>query len=100
MNYMSLFDVLRKGESVADPATWKNRAAVAMAVSGIIVAASHAFPQLAQYGIDQSTADGIGATVAFLAGVFGIYGTSEKVGLLPPKAKSDPAPQDDLRNTP
>jgi hypothetical protein len=81
MNYLALFDVLRKGEAVADPATWKNRSTIVIAVSAFLMTLNHVYP----LGIDQQTADALGGTVAFAVFLWNQYATSKTVGILPAK---------------
>lgn len=86
---LSLLDVLRKGNAVADPKLWKDRAALAIALSALITAAAHLGKALGyDLGIDTETADRIAGGIAAAAGLFSHYATSDKTGLLPPK----PAP--------
>lgn len=86
MNIPAIFDVLRKGSSVADPAAWKTRSAAIVAVSGLIVAVGHALKGTPyDPHIDQTTADSIAGTVAFFVSLFSTYATSDKVGILPAK---------------
>jgi hypothetical protein len=94
---LALIEVLRKGSSVADPALWKNRSAAAIALAGVLAA----LIQLAKaYGYELPvplTHDellAIAGGVATVVGLFVTYGTSDKVGLLPPKDGADPDPSD------
>jgi hypothetical protein len=93
MNFIALFDVFRKGESVVEQAAAKNRAGLVVALSGLLVAVNHAYP----IGVDQPTADAIATVVGFVASLFGIFATSDKVGLLPAKPVSVDDGQDNLR---
>lgn len=95
MNYLALFDVFRKGEAVLDPATWKNRYALGVAVSALLVAVNHAYP----LGIDQSTADAFGVVGAFVFSMLSHYTTSDKVGLLPAKPVPVSDGQADMRGS-
>jgi uncharacterized membrane protein len=97
MNKVSaLFDLFRRGSAVADPALWKNRSALVMALSALIVAAAQVAKAFGyDFGIDNDTASAIAGGIAAVAGVFSTYATSDKVGVLPAKPSSpDPAGSD------
>lgn len=95
MNILKLFSflsVLRKGEALADPATWKNRSNLTMVLTGVFIAlmeymkAHHPDVQLPFEAADaQIVAGAIGLAV----GVFFNYATSRTIGVLPPKADSN-----------
>lgn len=88
----ALFNVLRKGESVADPAAWKNRASAVGAITGFLVAVKLA---AMAFGVDLGVTDAhIEAAVTGGASIVGLvtliwanFATSEKVGL--PAKKAD-----------
>lgn len=100
---LAFIEVLRKGSSVADPALWKNRSALAIALAGVLAA----LVQLAKaYGYELPvplTHDeilAIAGGLATLVGLFVTYGTSDKVGVLPAKpgpvdGKDPTAPPDE-----
>ena len=85
-------DLFRKGAAVSDPKLWKDRTALTLALTGVILAVvkvagglGYAIP------ISETEAATLAAAVAIAVGLFGNYATSDKVGLLPAK----PVPPDD-----
>jgi hypothetical protein len=87
---LAFIDLFRKGSEVADPALWKNRAALAMALSAFIVAAAQVAKGFGyDFGIDNDTASAIAGGIAAIAGLLGNFATSKKVGLLAPKPEPD-----------
>lgn len=97
----AFFNVLRKGSMVSDPALWKNRSGLAIAIAGLIAA----LVQLAKaYGhelpLDEDGITAIAGGIAVVVGLLGNYATSDKVGILPAKrgdveGKDPAAPPDD-----
>lgn len=90
---LDLLDLLRKGSAVTDPALWKNRSALTLALTGVILAVvkvaggmGYAIP------ISETEAATLAAAVAVVVGLFSTYATSDKVGLLPAKVQPDPLP--------
>jgi hypothetical protein len=90
----ALVDVLRKGSSVADPAVWKNRSALAIAIATFLAA----LVQLAKvFGyelppeVNEDALVSVAGVIAFVVSMFLAYGTSDKVGL-PPKPEAEPFP--------
>lgn len=91
---LDLLDLLRKGSAVTDPALWKNRSALTLALTGLILV----IVKVAKgYGYDlpigETEAASLAAGVAVLVGLFSTYATSDKVGLLPAKVQPDPLPE-------
>lgn len=88
---IDLLDLLRKGSAVTDPALWKNRSALTLALTGLILVIVKV---LKGYGHDlpigETEAASIAAGVAVCVGLFSTFATSDKVGLLPSK----PVPAD------
>ena len=85
-------DLFRKGAAVSDPKLWKDRTALTLALTGLILVIvkvaggyGYAIP------IGETEAASIAAGVAVVVGLFSTYATSDKVGLLPAK----PVPSDD-----
>ena len=77
--------VLRAGESLQDPASWKNRQ---MAMSAILVILG-AVPQFVDINVSESDLNAVSYGIAALLGVLNTYftsATSDKVGL-PAKVK-------------
>jgi uncharacterized membrane protein len=86
----ALFDLFRKGSAVADPAVWKNRSALVMALSALIVTAAQVAKGYGyDLGIDNDTASAIAGGIAAAVGLFSTFATSDKVGVLPPKSGAD-----------
>ena len=88
---IAFLDLFRKGAAVTDPKLWKDRTALTLALTGVILAAvkvaggmGYAIP------ISETEAATLAAAVAIVVGLFGNYATSTKVGLLPAK----PVPAD------
>ena len=101
MNKLAAFFALaRTGSAVTDPALWKNRSALVMALSALIVAAAQVAKAYGyDLGIDNDTATAIAGGIGALVGVWSTYATSDKVGL-PAKrgdveGKEPSAPSDD-----
>lgn len=92
-NLFSLLDLFRKGTTVADPALWKNRSALVMALSAFIVTAAQVAKGYGyDFGIDHDTASAIAGGIAAVAGLFSTFATSDKVGL---PAKPEPVSEAD-----
>lgn len=92
----SAFDVLRKGSAVADPKLWKDRTALTLALTGLLLAIVHAAKGFGyELPITTEDAGAIAGAVAVVVGLFGNYATSDKTGILPAKpettANSDPS---------
>ena len=84
--FLSLIDVLRKGSAVADPALWKNRSAIVIALAALIMAAAAAAKAFGyDFPIDNETALGLAGGIAAVVGLLGNFATSDKVGILPAK---------------
>ena len=82
----AFLEVFRRGAAVSDPALWKNRSGLAIALAGLIAA----LVQLAKaYGhelpLDEDSILALAGGLATLVGLFVTYATSDKVGVLPPK---------------
>ncbi len=93
----ALLGLFRQGSALSDPAVWKNRSALVMALSGAIVAAAQVSKAFGHdFGIDNDTASAIAGGIAAVAGLFSTYATSDKVGL-PPKPETPSDPAGDLR---
>ena len=88
----ALFNVLKKGESVADPSAWKNRQTAANAITALLIAAAGAAHV---FGVDlgvteaqiESAVIGGAAVFGLIANIWLTLATSEKVGL--PAKKAD-----------
>ena len=79
-------DLFRKGSEVADPATWKNRAASIVAVTALIYAVL-AIGKAYGYVFDISPEDvgGIAVGIVTAVSLLSNFTTSKKVGVLPAK---------------
>lgn len=95
MNILKLFSlltVLRKGEALADPATWKNRSTLTMVLTAVFMAlleyikTNHPDVQLP---FEAGDAQIVAAAIGLAVGVFFNYATSRTVGVLPAKPESD-----------
>ena len=90
---IDLLDLLRKGSAVTDPALWKNRSALTLALTGLILVVVKVAKG---YGYDlpigETEAASLAAGVAVLVGLFSTFATSDKVGLLPAKVQPDRFP--------
>jgi hypothetical protein len=87
-------DLFRKGSAVTDPKLWKDRTALTLALTGVILAIvkvagglGYAIP------ISETEAATLAAAVAIAVGLFGNYATSAKVGILPAKVQPDGEPE-------
>jgi hypothetical protein len=98
----ALLNVFRRGSAVADPAVWKNRSALVMALSALIVALAQAAKGLGHdIGIDNDTASAIAGGIAAIAGLFNNFATSDKVGIpglapVPPEPARSDDPASDM----
>jgi hypothetical protein len=81
-----LLDLLRKGESLTNAATWKNVSTLTMVLSGMFVAiVQYLAAQGIQLPFGEAEATTVASAIAIVVGVFLNYATSDKVGILPPK---------------
>ena len=83
---LDFLDLFRKGAAVTEQALWKNRSAMTLALTALIltgcrVAKGYGY----EIPISETDAASIAAGVAVVVGLFSTYATSDKVGLLPPK---------------
>lgn len=84
----AIFDLFRKGESVANKEAWKNGQITATALAGVVMAVANvatAYGYALPAGIDPDTVTAIAGGVIGLVNLVLTYITSEKVGLLPAK---------------
>ena len=90
---LDLLDLFRKGAAVSEPALWKNRSALTLALTALILTGCRVAKG---YGYDvpigETEAATLAAGIAIVVGLFSTYATSEKVGLLPAKVQSDDFP--------
>ena len=88
---LDFLDLFRKGAAVSEPALWKNRSALTLSLTALILTAAkvaggfgYAIP------ITETEAATLAAGIAIVVGLFSTFATSDKVGLLPAK----PVPPD------
>lgn len=88
---MLFFDLFRKGSAITDPKLWKDRSALTLALTGVILAIvkvagglGYAIP------ISETEAATLAAAVAIAVGLLSTYLTSDKVGILPAKPEVPP----------
>jgi hypothetical protein len=100
---LALLNLFRKGSAVADPALWKNRSALVIALSALIVAVAQVAKGFGHdFGIDNDTASAIAGGIAAIAGLFNNFATSDKVGVpglasvVPPEPEPDRSSQNDV----
>lgn len=82
----ALFTVLKKGESVSDPAAWKNRQIAANTITALLIALAGA---AAAFGVDLGVTDAqiesavVGGVAIFglVANIWATLATSKKVGI-------------------
>lgn len=82
----ALFAVLKKGEAVTNPATWKNRQIAVNAVTLLLVAVAEA---VKSFGVDlgvtevqiESAVYGGASIFALVFNVWATFATSDKVGI-------------------
>ena len=91
---LDLLDLFRKGAAVSEPALWKNRSALIMALTALILTGCRVAKGFGyDIPINEADAASIAAGVAVVVGLFSTYATSNKVGLLPAKpVQTDPLP--------
>lgn len=89
----SILALFKQGNSVADPAKWKNRQVTATILAGVILALVHV---LSAFGfavpIDMDSASAIAAGVIAVVNVVLTFTTTDKIGL-PAKETPEPLPQ-------
>lgn len=90
---LDLLDLFRKGAAVSEPALWKNRSALTLALTALILTGCKVAKG---YGYDipisETDAASLAAGVAIVVGLFSTYATSPQVGILPAKP-ADPEVQ-------
>ena len=92
------FDLLRKGAVVSQPALWKNRSALTLALTALILAGVKAAKGFGyELPITEADAATLAAGIAVLVGLFSTYATTDKVGIpgldaaaLPPVGSTGP----------
>lgn len=83
---IDLLDLFRKGAAVSEPALWKNRSALTLALTALILTGCRVAGGFGyEITVSETDAASIAAGVAVLVGLFSTYATSDKVGILPAK---------------
>jgi hypothetical protein len=83
---LDFLDLFRKGAAVSEPALWKNRSALTLALTALILAGCRVAGGFGYVvPITETDAATIAAGVAILVGLFSTFATSDKVGVLPAK---------------
>jgi hypothetical protein len=95
---LSILDLFRKGSAVTEPAVWKNRGGITLALTALILSGCKVATGFGyDLPISEADAASIASGVAVLVGLLTTYGTSDKVGLparqLPPDAGNQDAPE-------
>lgn len=91
MNWAAALDVLRKGQEVANPATWKNVQAGVNSVSALLLLLVNFAPEqykpLIQSVVNQDMLNSLAGIVLGFYNAYVTWATSKKVG--PPLLKED-----------
>lgn len=83
---LDFFDLFRKGAAVSEPALWKNRSALTLALTALILTGCRVAGGFGYVlPITETDAASIATAIAVVVGLFSTYATSDKVGLLHPK---------------
>lgn len=90
---LDFFDLFRKGAAVSEPALWKNRSALVLALTALILTGCRVAGGFGYVlPITETDAASIATAIAVVVGLFSTYTTSDKVGVLPPKLPTDSFP--------
>lgn len=90
---LDLLDLFRKGAAVSEPALWKNRSALTLALTALILTGCRVAGGFGyEVPISETDAATIAAAVAVVVGLFSTYATSPQVGLLPAKPADPEVP--------
>ena len=82
----AILDLFRKGSVVTEPRLWKDRTALTLALTALILAAVKAAKGLGyDLPISETDAATLAAGFAVAVGLCSTYATSSKVGILPAK---------------
>ena len=88
-----LLDLFRKGAAVSEPALWKNRSALVLALTALILTGCRVAKGFGyDLPITETDAATLATAIAVVVGLFSTFTTSDKVGLLPPKVQPDDLP--------
>lgn len=90
---LDFLDLFRKGAAVSEPALWKNRSALVLALTALILTGCRVAGGFGYVlPITETDAASIATAIAVVVGLFSTYTTSDKVGVLPPKLPTDSFP--------
>ena len=90
---LNFLDLFRKGAAVSEPALWKNRSALVLALTALILTGCRVAGGFGYVlPITETDAASIATAIAVVVGLFSTYTTSDKVGVLPPKLPTDSFP--------
>lgn len=86
---LDFLDLFRKGAAVSEPALWKNRSALTLTLTALILTGCRVAKGFGyDIPITETDAATIAAGVAIVVGLFSTFATSDKVGILPAKPVS------------
>ena len=90
---LDFLDLFRKGAAVSEPALWKNRSALVMALTALILTGCRVAKGFGyDIPVTETDAATFASAIAVVVGLFSTYATSGKVGVLPPKLPTDSFP--------
>ena len=90
---VDFLDLFRKGAAVSEPALWKNRSALVLALTALILTGCRVAKGFGyDLPITETDAATLATGIAVLVGLFSTFATSGKVGVLPPKLPPDRFP--------
>jgi uncharacterized membrane protein len=92
---VEFFDLFRKGAAVSEPALWKNRSALVMALTALILTGCRVAKGFGyDLPITETDAATLATAIAVVVGLFSTYATSPTVGILPAKPVQPDSPPD------
>lgn len=90
---LDFLDLFRKGAAVSEPALWKNRSALVLALTALILTGCRVAKGFGyDIPVTETDAATLATAIAVVVGLFSTYTTSDKVGVLPPKLPTDSFP--------
>lgn len=90
---LDFFDLFRKGAAVSEPALWKNRSALVLALTALILTGCRVAKGFGyDIAVTETDAATLATAIAVVVGLFSTFATSDKVGVLPPKLPTDSFP--------
>ena len=89
---IDFLDLFRKGAAVSEPALWKNRSALVLALTALILTGCRVAKGFGyDLPVTETDAATLASGIAVLVGLFSTFATSDKVGL-PPKLPTNGFP--------